>query len=531
MRRGEGVRTRVVLASELDVRETRRWLWERNSLAERWRLPQPRLARTIWRNDPAAAARSLRLLLTYMVTEKVCDPPSALAWAQASGLDGGRVSRTELAVQLNLTTSGVDGRLRRLDALLADAMTTRGVPIVSKRAEVDVSVAALIEYCKHMLRGDIDIADGYRSVSMTLEALTTHETRPFQGRDRSLRSRTKSQALKNLDMIYASRAAAAVGELIDLTLSVTHASVETDPVRSLDQLEQAWQRGEHHALPLLLSVAGSLIPDVSAAGVSVRQRFLEIGSNIFRDVESAAGIGWTTAWILDSLKHDPTPERALVSGLKTRAHLLQIHGYLRLAAADLSRAATFLKTLNPGYEDSDLIADDVLVRGASIDILRHETQLARASLTRLGESNTSERMRISTRRLRAHLVSTEAASHIQRLTPNRRQSSAYESAIEDLLDLLHTGPIQARMSTLDTLIASAMRVGDSSLIRVEVDRTLGADAGSSAGAPNVMTRLSRRLLDASGLPKMAELRDVVVSIEGHPLRAADLIPADIRYIL
>ncbi|MBT2533950.1 hypothetical protein J7E83_17825 [Arthrobacter sp. ISL-48] len=286
--------------------------------------------------------------------------------------------------------------------------------------------------------------------------------------------------------------------------------------------------GDLLALPLMLGNAMQVIPDAASGGMGRRRWLLELGSNIFRDAESLTALAWTSSWIEEAQGEDVESLRAAIQGRKTRAHVLQLHGFTTAAAVELDQALASFRHLQHDIGDYDLLRADLVVRRAALDAIAEDPKSGRSRLYPILSSEVPPRMRLSALRYMLHLESVEAARYLERRSFSGRHASNYETALGQLEAERIRIPAAGQLTVLDTIVMAAIRVGDVQTIKEGVDSIEWSEA---AGSPNVMFRLAGRLRLASRLPGLQALSDINVPVAEHPFRESGLIPHHLPFLL
>ena len=512
-----------VSVSALDIAIARRWLWEQFNVGSKRRLAAPAVVRDFWAGDPIRCAQGFRTSLACLVRDGVCLPENAIAWGLAASLEGRRIARAIIAENASVSLRGLDGRLHTVDEALANLLHIEGSLSTSgKSRESDSVVIGLIESTFARGDGRIDVADGLFLAASDLAGLELLFRGRPEGKDRSIRNRARAQARHGLKLRTFSSSLGLAPRQEPVNFIEMIYPLDSDPDRALDHLESCWRIGHREHLPLLLNHALNTIPDAEAAGLSRRLRLLELGSNIFRDAESLSGLAWTSAWVEEARGAENAESvRAIVNGRKTRAHLLQLHGFISAAAHELSAASDAARSLDNQIEDLALITADITLRKAALDIIASRVGDARLRLRPLLEPGAPRVMNLGAIRFMLHVESIEIAQTLQRRSALGRRSRAYEIAMELVHDLVRFAPAASQLTVLDTVVASAMRVGDSRAIAKSLALIDWPNAG---GPPNITFRIAARLKLASRLSGLSDLADIVINDVADPLRVTGLIP-------
>lgn len=500
----------------------RRWLWEQFNLSTRFRSDPPPFVRQLWDSSPVPCARSLSATLNRMLREGACDPRDAIAWGQSASLEGRKVSRVAIASSTGLQPRDLHRHLARVDDAIANHVAAAGFEPAAPSSTREAIIAGLVQSSAARIRGSIDEADGFYLAAADLAGLRAQVRIHPVGTDRSSRARVRKRALRTLPLSPKAPLTHTVEDLF-----VVKSSLEDNPSDAVRQVELAWRAGEYVTLPLLLDHAASIVPDSNAAGPDVRAWLLEIGSNIYRDAESLAALTWTSAWIREATANDTRAIRIAANGRKTRAHVLQLHGFTDAAREEMELAASAFLRLNEGVDDYKVIEADLQIRAVALAVVREEISTARTMLNAIDDTAPAQ-MRLGKQRYRLHVESMAIARTRQRRSWSRNKSSQYESALDELHSVLPLVPADRRLTVIDTLIGAAMRLGDVNSIRDIVDQT---DWETVIGQPNIKYRLLGRLKKASLLPSLADLGDISFPSTEHPLRQRGLLPRALDFMI
>ncbi|XVV00973.1 hypothetical protein ACQPW3_26575 [Actinosynnema sp. CA-248983] len=506
------------------IGEVRRWLWEQFNVRRDRRPRTPALAVTLWDGEPITAAHALKAGLAHLVHAGHTDPRDAVAWAKAASLDGRRTPRHEVAAALGVTERGLHNRVRRVDADLARHADVLARTPTSPSDEA--AVQGLVESVRLRAAGRHDEADGVYSAAAEFGDVATRHRARNVGRDRTRRARAKHQARLGLPL--------RVGTLPLVTglfpgsdLVACGYRLADTPGEAVAELHRAWRAGDREALPLLLTHAARLVPDERVAGVQVRLALLEVGSNLLRDSESLLAVEWTTAW-LDTARRRPGTDLHTVKARRTRAHVLQLHGFHRVAARELDLAYRSLADVRAEREFVDAEAVDVLLRRSSVEIAVDRPDGTGPLVDRAFHHDPNEGLLPGLLRNRLHSASLREAADRGRRTFGGRRSSAYEQALDGLVAVMETVPAPRRAAVLDTMITAATRVGDLATVRTAVG---GIEDVLRTAGPNLLWRLKLHIASAARLPGLHDLADYTVPITEDPLRLPHLIPHNPRNLV
>jgi hypothetical protein len=507
----------------------RRWLWERFNVAHPHRSEPPPLAATLWNGDPRSAIASLRLALADLVNDGGCDAANAQAWSAKASLEGHRMPTRDVAARIGLSVRGLDARVRAVDSLLAQAASTVGLPnVVTAWSDADRVIQHLVMTAVARDRGRDNVADGNYSAAAELAGLATAFRIKPVGRDRTVRNRVKSRALA-----ASLETSAWLSRLESPQRSFSPSDIglpgdQADPGLLLDTLEAAWAGRAMDLVPTILAQAQQRIPSPTQAGRANHLRLLEIASNIFRDAESLDALRWTSLWIAAAERPSGSAVRARVNGHKTRAHVLQLHGFLSAARRELDLAKRYFAGIDPDTADYSLLRTDLAVRSVALDLLDSKFRNARNGLAKLGIDVTDTRLEVMLLRLELYLESASAVDGGRRRPSSGGRRSAYEDAAASVITSLRGLPAPDRGSGWDSTLAAAVRLGDVALVS---DSLSVIDTMLLRPLPSVATRLNGRLLAAARMPGTGEILDLRVVVPPHPYRHAALLPRSLRFLL
>ena len=460
-----------------------------------------------------------------MLREEACDPRDAIAWGQSASLEGRKLSRVVIASSLGLQPRDLHRHLARVDEAIANHVASAGFERTAPSSTREAIVAGLVQSAVARVRGSADEADGFYLAAAELAGLPAHVKIHPVGTDRSQRARVRQRAIRTLPLSPKAPLTSSFDDVV-----VVRSSLEDDPTAAVSQLELAWRAGEYEALPLLLDHAVSVVPDATAAGRDVRAWLLEIGSNIYRDAESLAALTWTSTWIREATENNARAIRIAANGRKTRAHVLQLHGFVDAAREEMElAAAAFLRLKGEGeVDDYAVIESDLHIRAVALAAVQGDVMTARGLLDALDDYPAPAQMRLGAQRYRLHLESMATARTLQRRSWSGRRSAQYERAMSELQRVLPLVPTERRLTVIDTLIGAAVRLGDVDAIRAIVDQT---DWETAVAQPNIEYRLIGRLKQAAKLPSLGGLVDITLSTAEHPLRQRGLIPRDLNFMI
>jgi len=513
--------------SDTDVRETRRWLWERFNIAASKRRRPPTLVDQVWNGSGVEAALALRSCLATLYELGRCDRADAHAWSAAASLEGRRVAKGRIAGEQGLSQRGLDGRLARVDGRLAELLASGHVKASELRDDRNHTLAVLlIQSVDARLSGLEDEADGIAAAAADIAGVDPRWRQRYIGRDRTVRARARRAAQAAAPLLLGTTLASTFGATPG-QLTVSASRLDASASGSYDELQAAWQRSDIESLPMLIDSA-VVARSRNEAVERVDDAVLELCAVIYREVESLEAIKWATRWIEFGYSSGPSKRRAVVNGLKTRAHVFQLHGFLRAARTDLDRANLLAEYLPVDVQDRRLIVADINIRLLALDILDSNYAAARRRVESLLQTDLNPHMLISVYRHQLHLESSEAGASLHRRTFSPPYAARYESALNELLQQVDAAPSQAYVSIADTVVASAVRVGD--VTAVEAALRI-AERSQFKAAANVVDRFGSRLRVASTLAALQDLKEIRLPPAPHPLRLRGVVPASIKYSL
>lgn len=520
-------------ASAAQIAEVRRWLWEQFNVRRDRSLIAPRLAAGLWASDPTAAARSLGRCLAVLVQAKQCDVRDATAWAKMASLEGKRTPKSTVALQAGTGERGLHNRLHRVDARIAELINTEGLPVPGLRANhTEVVVQGLVESTQSRLHGRIDEGDGiYLAAAELADAPPSHRACAW-GRDRTRRARARHRARAGLPL-----RAGRLPMPLDLGLPpqsnklvLSPYELSDEPGRAIDELRRAWQDRASDVVPILLAHAALVADDERIAGIDTKLRLLETGSNILRDSESLLALSWSTVWLRTAEQHLGSRDIQVIKARRTRAHVLQLHGLLKVAGLELDAGRRAIGAVRCDVEHREAELVDLLLRRTSVDIAGgtptvHES---RQKLFRAFEHDPNPGLLPGLLRNQLQLASLHEAANRRRRTFGGLRSRGYEAALDELMTVLEQSEPTARIAMWDSIVASASRVGDTETVR---QAATAASLLSQTGAVNLLHRLKLHLAVAARLPGLWELRDVQIEVPQDPLRRPELIPRHVEHLV
>jgi hypothetical protein len=296
------------------------------------------------------------------------------------------------------------------------------------------------------------------------------------------------------------------------------------------EFERAWANGAAEAYPILADHAFRLTPSLRVAGALPRLRLLEITVNVLRDTESLLAIPAGTMWLRESLQSVGDTDRRIIAALRGRAHILQLHGYLDVAARALDdaihrfRDIRYTSQADRRLEWMGLVTRRVSVevaRGAAADIDMLTDQLGR--LSAFDEAVDHPMLP----RLQLHLQALKIAAEGWHGTPSRRLMHSYSRAQEKLIDSIARASGAQPLAMVDTLLDAALRVGEGgkliTWLMTEVLPPLGVDVAWG----NQFDRMRQRLRQATR--KVPDPDELGLPMVESKLRVAGTVPAKAAY--
>jgi hypothetical protein len=356
------------LVSQAAIREVRRWLRDQANIRPPARKP-PALA-DLWNGDANDAAGALAVGLQRLVGLGRCTSEEAEAWSHSAALDGRRIPKETIAAALDRSIRGLDLRLALMDKALADLIKAEGTSAPARRPST-TAMQILYESARKRVLGSVDEADGFYGAAADIEGMALRNRARSQGRDRTRRARARRAAALRFARapglgIQLDRLSWATGT--NPALAAVSCTLHEDALMALQELEDAWEKGEVLAYPLLLDNAARLIPDVRTAGVESRLRLLEIGCNVLRDSESLLALGWAMSWAYEARKYLGPSNIQVIIARRDLAHVLQLHGFLLSAARELDIAIEDLHGAGLSAIHQRAHLTNLLIRRSSIEV-------------------------------------------------------------------------------------------------------------------------------------------------------------------
>ncbi len=423
-----------------DVQQVRRWLWDQFNVREGERSAPPAAMR-LWAGDRVLAVRSLRTAIREAVDAGECDESHARAWARAASLDGRKTVKRQLADEYQITDRGLRKALARVDAAVAARLNVhpqlpRDQGEHGETAKADAVVWGLLHATAARLAGQADDADGRYSASADMAQVPSARRAPPLGRDRSRRARARQVAWSGLTM-----GAAGLPVPLDLAGSVeqeprllqSSATLSDEPAVALAELRRAWTSGSVDDLPLLLAQVAKSIGHEYAAGTDIRLDALELGTTILRECESLTALAWAEHWLREAKRVKGSTTTTTLNARKTRAHLLQLHGFTDLAARELDGC---IQAYAAARLDDEALHGDLVLRRTSVEIARDgeaRVDSLRESIRRVLDQEPVAWLRPGLLRNDHQLASMWQGT--QRRTFSGRNSRAYERSLERLIEV------------------------------------------------------------------------------------------------
>jgi hypothetical protein len=520
-------------ADQAAIREVRRWLRDQLNVRPYARKPPPLAG--LWKGDANDAARAFAVALERLVGLGRCTRAEAEAWSDAAALEGRRITKKAISTALGRSVRGLDLRLAMIDKALADLINAERTPPPSCGGS-PVAMQMLYESARKRVHGSVDEADGFYSAAADTEGIGLRSRARSQGRDRTRRARARRAAALQFARapglgIQLDRLSWATGE--DQDLAVVSCTLHEHPLLALQELEDAWQKGDVIAYPLLLDNAARLIPEVGAAGAQSRLRLLEIGCNVLRDSESLLALGWAMSWVREAGMHLGPNDNQVIKARRDLGHVLQLHGFLLSAARQLDIAIESLPRTEISGVHYRAELTNLLIRRSSIEVAAGSAgQLPYArSLLRKAIRLQYKPLEPALVRNQLQLASIQYAENRERRTfSSHHRTQDYEDALVDLSRIAASADGSARYAVWDTMIAAATRVGDVQAIRHAVQAVQALPPLNSSA--NIFERLRKRILVASTeIACVRDLRDVSIIVPVNPLRIRALLPDDPRFLV
>jgi hypothetical protein len=483
-----------------EVRSIRRWLWAELSVRPSGRPPPPAAAR--WMGDSQLACAEIKRALAMVREAGEVSPTDARAWAADATLDGQRRPKQEIAASLGLSPRGLGGRLTKVDAAIGRTLARWPSPqarhVVGPIEEV---VAARTAEAAAVLDGELEVADAFHRVAGERGGEPSLSPRAQRGTNRVRRSRalrSARRAVPRLAMRPPPIPRLQRTDSTDKLIAVPYVLHE-EPAAAVAELERAWKAGAVHAYPVLIDNAFRQVPSLRRAGPALRLRLLEIVSDILRDTESLLTLPVATMWLREARAALGPHHRHVVAATRTRGHVLQLHGHLKLAAQALDGAVHLLQSVPFASEhDRRMEWIDLLMRRGKVEVARGSAANAELleHLLALVHAAPEARTHPLPPRLQLHLLALRIQPESWPGSPPKRLQQRYETSQMVLLDRVDRSTGSHPLAMLDTLLISALRTGEGdAFIEHLLDQRLASITADPAYG-NQLHRMRQRLVDA-----------------------------------
>lgn len=507
-----------------EIRRVRRWLWAALGVRSDERVVPAEAGR--WGGDSRLACAELSQVLEALVRSGQVDAADARAWAADAALVGERRPKPSIAASLGLSVRGLDGRLAKLDEAIGATVALWEPPAPTEVDTIEGVVAALTAAATATVRGDRDASDAFRRIAQQHGG----HSQFTKGGDRTRRMRALRQA--KAAVVRIAQAPPALPRLQPLRtngpLTVVPYTLHDEPNAAVTELRRAWTAGSVDSYPLLIDHASSRAPNVNRAGVATRLLLLEIITNILRDTESLLALPASTRWLREAMTALGPRDRQVVAAARTRAHILQLHGYLAPAADALDHLLHHLSYIRYATETErrfELI--DLLLRRASVEVARREEanlDWISGALTRVSAIPEAAKHPLPAR-LQLHFVALRI--HRER-RPGARLRRQYESAQVMVLDRMATSSGAQPFAMVDTVLSCALLVGQGDpfighLLHDQLPRL-----GTEPAWANQFDRMRQRLT-AANERGLTHSHTTDVPLVPHPLRVDGTLPTSPRY--
>lgn len=506
-----------------EVRRIRRWLWAVLGVrSAEW--PMPAEAER-WGGDSRLACSELRQVLHELSSAGEVAVTDARAWAADAALAGERTPRSSIAESLGLSIRGLDGRLAKVDKAVGVRLQASEPPTTTRTDAVEELVAALSAAAAATARGDRVASEAFRHIAQSQGG----DGQPSHGGDRTQRMRALRRA----------RAAVARVALVPPPLPRLQPlrpgpllampyTLHDDPDAAVAELHRAWRSGDVDCYPLLIDHACAQAPSVSRAGTGTRLLLLEVVTNILRDTESLLALAASTRWLREAAAALGPFDRQVTAAARSRAHILQLHGYLRPAATILDGLLHHLPRVQYATEvDRRFELIDLLLRRAKVEVARRE----HADLDGIARSlaHVSGMPEAVNHPLPVRLQLHFTALRIQReRSPGTRLLRQYEAGQAAVLDRTAVSEGAQPFAMVDTVLTCALLVGQgNSFVEYLLRDHLSPLAAAPAWA-NQFDRMRQRLSADSGRRSTPNYA-VEVPLVPHPLRVEGTLPTSPRY--
>jgi hypothetical protein len=234
-----------------------------------------------------------------------------------------------------------------------------------------------------------------------------------------------------------------------------------DPQLAVAELYRAWTNTDADAYALLIDHAFRVVRAIDR-GDPVRLHLLELVANILRDADSLLTLPVATRWLHEATVGPRVPNRPMIAAIRTRAHVLQVHGHLDLAAAEFERALAMLPSVRFDRPDDGWSEQvDLLLRRASVELCYAQ----RANTKRIDrwlhhvETLPAPANPLQVLRIELQLAALSLKADGRRHSPQAMRR--YDANHDRLLGALSPGPGHFSLGALNTLVRVDLQVGES----------------------------------------------------------------------
>lgn len=507
------------------VRRVRRWLWA--GLSVRTPRPDTPIEADRWHQNGQLACAELTDVLAELCRTGEVSAPDARAWAADTALHGQRHKKRAIAASLGLSVRGLDGRLARVDEAIGRCLERRE-PLASAAEPSEQVVAALTAEVAATVSNDAASAAAFRAVAWEQSGRLGRPSGDANGSDRTRRLRTLRRARAAVSRVAQLPTLPRLQPLHPHSgLVMVPYALHDDPAAAVAELGRAWVDRAVDSYPLLIDNGFAKAPTLARAGARTRLRLLEIVANILRDTESLLTLPVTTMWLREATVALGPLDRQALAAARTRAHVLQLHGYLTPAAHTLDRVLRSVPhALYADEFDRRMELIHTALRRASVEVARREAADL-ASLSRiLGRVSDMQESSLHPLlpRLQLHVVALEIAGQRWPTTRTRRRYETWQTVLSKRIA---TADSSHPLAILDTMITCALRVrqGDK-YIHDLLEHHLPHHAEPAWA--NLFDRMRQRLAEAQARGQIRSGAAAVPAVH-HPLRVTGTLPVTSQY--
>jgi hypothetical protein len=506
-------RLRVQLRDRLRTPET-----TKGRPAEKDEFGPPGIWGPLLEHWSAAALRAAlsRWLVRYRDSVGI-SADDAWTWLDSLGLTGDPVPVTALAAEAGVTTKTINRRLAGLDKEIAQLLEIHPLEI-DTHASRSLSTREILALRAEALTArdparELDAIDTFAKRNPTLrdsargKPITPDEDKRYRD---SLRVSERLETMAHRPAMRPIRSSARLYAADGLVLT-------EDPREALRQLERAWQEHRPELFEFLIAHTNRLIPDVAAAGVEARLRFLEVAHNILRDAENLIALRYALAWEAEAAAHHPGGSRH-VSVLKARAgqaHIYQMFGHYEISF-DIYRKVAEQAIVHPPLGEREEVlqfVNDVMGQVIFTETLKGGSyQAATTALKQMdritdhASGNPEVRFTHARRRFELQLVTNTEKERILAAPASRTRNRSITRAFDDFFGVTNSlVGLNRKLAAADLGVCWGIRDRDLGTVNhfVSQFRVVQENQG---GYANLLNRIDHRLRASARLwPALSEI--------------------------